>query len=43
MGEMNQPVIWVKLKKYCELAGDTPAAVHAQRQVAGRRAVPHRR
>ncbi|NUO87736.1 MAG: excisionase [Cupriavidus sp.] len=23
---------WVKLKKYCELSGDTPAAVHAKRK-----------
>jgi len=23
---------WVKLKKYCELSGDTPHAVHARRR-----------
>ncbi len=23
---------WVKLKKYCELTGDTPDAVHAKRR-----------
>lgn len=23
---------WVKLKKYCELSGDTPAAVHGKRK-----------
>jgi len=23
---------WVKLKKYCELSGDTPAAVHSKRK-----------
>ncbi|MFV8593875.1 excisionase family protein [Ralstonia pseudosolanacearum] len=23
---------WVKLKKYCELSGDTSAAVHAKRK-----------
>ncbi|VVE74703.1 hypothetical protein PCA31118_04822 [Pandoraea captiosa] len=23
---------WVKLKKYCELSGDTPDAVHAKRR-----------
>jgi len=23
---------WVKLKKYCELSGDTPNAVHIRRQ-----------
>lgn len=23
---------WVKLKKYCELSGDTPYAVHAKRR-----------
>jgi hypothetical protein len=32
MGEMNHPVVWVKLKKYCELTGDSPAAVHARRR-----------
>jgi hypothetical protein len=23
---------WVKLKKYCEISGDTPDAVHAKRK-----------
>jgi hypothetical protein len=23
---------WVKLKKYCEISGDTPDAVHAKRR-----------
>jgi hypothetical protein len=32
MGEMTHPVSWVKLKKYCELTGDTAAAVHARRR-----------
>jgi hypothetical protein len=32
MDEAGHPVTWVKLKKYCELTGDTPAAVHARRR-----------
>lgn len=32
MVEPNHPVAWVKLKKYCELTGDSPAAVHARRR-----------
>ncbi|UBM11704.1 excisionase [Cupriavidus metallidurans] len=23
---------WIKLKRYCELSGDTPAAVHSKRK-----------
>lgn len=26
-----KPCKWIKLKKYCELTGDTPASVHARR------------
>lgn len=29
---MDHPVVWVKLKKYAELTGDTPASVHARRR-----------
>jgi hypothetical protein len=32
MDETTHPVTWVKLKKYCELTGDTTAAVHARRR-----------
>lgn len=32
MPETTLPVSWVKLKKYCELTGDTAAAVHARRR-----------
>lgn len=32
MSETNHSIVWVKLKKYCELTGDTPAAVHARRR-----------
>lgn len=32
MHETSHPVFWVKLKKYCELTGDTAAAVHARRR-----------
>jgi len=29
---MNHPVMWVKVKKYEELTGDTAASVHARRR-----------
>jgi hypothetical protein len=32
MGETNHSIVWVKLKRYCELTGDTAAAVHARRR-----------
>jgi len=34
MNETNQnyTLKWVKLKKYCQISGDTPDAVHAKRR-----------
>ena len=32
MSTEDKPMKWVKLKKYCELSGDTPHAVHARRR-----------
>ena len=32
---MSEQVTWVKLKKYCELTGETPMAVYKRRATGG--------
>ena len=32
LSDKSYPIKWVRLKKYCELSGDTPDAVHARRR-----------